>query len=84
MARSSLKTHLVRDPAVLGGALAIAGSRVPVRLIGAYVREGLGIEEIRASYPFLDVAAVEEAIAYYRTHQAEIDLELDREERGQV
>ena len=84
MARSSLQTHLVRAPEVLGGALAIAGSRVPVRLIGTYAREGRSVDEIHHNYPFLKIAAIEEAIAYYHAHRDEIDAELAREEHGEV
>lgn len=80
MGQPATYAHLTRDPAILGGALAIAGSRVSVRLIGAYVRQGLGPTDILDSYPFLNPAAVQEAIAYYHAHQAEIDAELDREE----
>ena len=75
--------QLASDPAVLGGALAIRGTRVPVRLIGAYVRAGRSETDILGDFPFLTRDQVDEAIRYYRAHRPEIDGELDAEERGE-
>ncbi len=70
---------LVSDPLVLGGALTLRSARVPVRQIGAYVRDGASLADIMADYPLLDEAEVAEAIRYYGDHRADVDAELERE-----
>ncbi len=74
-------SQLASDPAILGGALAVRGTRVPVRLIGAYVRAGRSEADVLGDFPFLSRDQVEEAVRYYRAYRAEIDCELDAEER---
>ncbi len=59
-----------------GGVVRVGASRVTVdTLIGSY-RDGSTAEEIVQQYPSLALADVHAAIAYYLTHQAEVNAYL--------
>lgn len=75
----SVKTehpHIERRPGVCGGSAVIEGSRIPVRLVVGFIKDGLSVEEILQSYTDLTPAQVHDAISYYYDHQDEIDREL--------
>ena len=57
---------VVSDPAVMDGEPAIAGTRVPVYMIGEIAAE-LGIDEAHATYPFLTRRMVELALVYVKS-----------------
>lgn len=65
--------HIVRVPDVSGGEPIIEDTRVSVRLIAGYYKQGLTVEEILRDYPQLEAAAVYDAISYYLDHQNEIE-----------
>src|SRR5438105_4232838 len=66
--------HIERHPGVCGGNPVIERTRIPVRLLVAFINEnGLTIEEIREAYPFLSLAQIYDALSYYHDHQVEID-----------
>jgi Protein of unknown function (DUF433) len=44
-----------------------------------YLARGLGPEEMVRHYPYLKLAEVHSAMAYYYDHQAEIDAEIQAE-----
>ena len=59
-----------------GGVVRVGATRVTVdTLIGCY-RDGSTAEEIVQQYPSLVLADVHAAIAYYLTHQAEVNAYL--------
>jgi uncharacterized protein (DUF433 family) len=72
--------HIVRSPDVMSGRARIAGSRVRVsdivlaRYFHKYAPEEIVSEEV---YPFLTLADVYAALAYYHDHEAEIDAEYE-------
>lgn len=68
--------HIERRPGVCGGSAVIEGTRIPVRLIVGFLKDGLSVEEILESYADLRPAQVYDAISYYYDHVAEIDREL--------
>ena len=65
--------HIVRNPQILGGEPTIAGTRVPVRSIVIAWEQYHDIHRLCRAYPMLDPAHVEEALAFYNAHRAEID-----------
>lgn len=65
--------HIVRVPGVVGGEPVIAGTRVSVRILVQFHRMYGNFDELDAAYPRVSLAAAEEALAYYATHQEEID-----------
>ena len=71
------RPHIERRPGVCGGSPVIEGTRIPVRLIVGFVKDGImSPEEIREAYPFLSLAQIYDSLSYYYDHQAEIDEEL--------
>jgi uncharacterized protein (DUF433 family) len=68
--------YIVQTPGTCGGRPRIEGSRISVRTIAELVRQGEPVNEVRATYPHLDPAAIDDAIGYYLDHQAEIEAEI--------
>jgi uncharacterized protein (DUF433 family) len=68
--------RIASEPAVHGGAPIVGGTRLPVRTIAFYWREGWDKQRILANFPRLTTRALAEALRYYREHRAEIDEEL--------
>jgi len=52
------------DTNVMGGRACIRGMRVTVSLIVNLVANGLGVEEIIASYPYLEPDDIRQALQY--------------------
>lgn len=65
--------HIVRVPGIMGGEPTIRGTRVPVRAIALHYLCGASEREIQEAYPHISIAAIREAIDYYRCHQEEIE-----------
>lgn len=68
--------HIERRPGVCGGSAVIAGTRIPVRLIVGFVKDGISADEILSSYTDLSSEKVQAAIDYYADHTEEIDREI--------
>jgi uncharacterized protein (DUF433 family) len=77
MARSRVEqTRITRDLDVLGGEPIVRGTRIPVRSVVLTWRESGAVEGVLDSYPTLARRDVEEALAFYEAHQAEIDQHI--------
>jgi uncharacterized protein (DUF433 family) len=72
--------HVRVDKNVLGGSPYVAGSRVPVRRLWAFYRNGTSIERILKRYPQLGPAKVFDALAFALDNQEVVDADLAREE----
>lgn len=64
---------ITRVPGVVGGEPTIKGTRVSVAAIVQYHRLHGSVERIQEAIPHLSTAAVEEALAFYEAHRAEVD-----------
>ena len=74
--------HIVVQPGYCGGKPHVAGTRIKVQHITIWhARMGMSPEEIGATYPGLTLAAVYAALAYYHGHRAEIDADIEADER---
>jgi len=73
---------IVRDPRIHGGEPVVHGTRVPVRSIILSLRDDHpgDLPSVAEAYR-IDPAAVEAALAYYRTHTAEIDRFIEDHDR---
>jgi uncharacterized protein (DUF433 family) len=67
------RSHIIRDPRVLGGEPVVRGSRISVRSIVLAAREYGGLTGALTAYPHLQPDAVEAALAYCEEHRDEID-----------
>jgi uncharacterized protein (DUF433 family) len=74
--------YIAVKPGFCGGKPHILGHRVKVQHIAVW-RERMGMtpEEIVATYPTLPLTAVFAALAYYHGHRAEIDADIEADER---
>lgn len=70
--------HVECRPGVCGGRPVIAGTRIPVRLIAGFAKEGMPMEELLGAYPRLTRAQIHDALSYYYDHQDEIEEDLRR------
>lgn len=70
-----------RNPAIRGGRPCIAGTGVSVRRIAVWHNMGESPEEIANNFGYLSLAQVHAALAYYYANKAEIDADLEAEER---
>jgi uncharacterized protein (DUF433 family) len=55
---------VISDPEILGGALVVRGTRVPVYHVAASLAAGTPMDRIRAAYPSLNLEQVELAALY--------------------
>lgn len=65
--------RIVRNPGILGGEPIVRGTRISVRSVVLASREYGAPEGVVQAYPQLTTADVDEALAYYAAHKAEID-----------
>jgi uncharacterized protein (DUF433 family) len=72
---------IFRRPGLHGGRPCIAGTGVSVRRIAVLHNMGEIPEEIVRSFGHLSLAQVHAALAYYYANKAEIDADLEAEER---
>jgi uncharacterized protein (DUF433 family) len=72
--------HIVRNPLVLGGEPTMAGTRVPVRSVVIAWQVHQDVDRVCRAYPMLSRADVEEALAFYDGHRAEIDRYITENE----
>lgn len=73
--------HIVRVQGVCGGRPIIEGTRISVKTIVDWTKQGLTIEEVQEQYPFLSSEQIEDALAYYNDHPEEIEAEFQEEKR---
>ncbi len=66
---------------VCGGKPVIEGTRIAVKTVVGWVRMGMTLAEIVIEYPFISLAQVADALAYYERHSEEIEAEFAEEER---
>ena len=71
--------HIALDK---NGVARIAGSRIKVsHLVVVKRTDNLTAEQVQAEYPHLSMSEVYAAFAYYFDHQAEIDAQIERENK---
>lgn len=75
-----LDAMLTSSPDVCGGRLRINGTRITVLQIVTLYKRGESAEEIAAAYPHVSLAQVHAALAYYHSHQADVERELANEQ----
>jgi uncharacterized protein (DUF433 family) len=74
--------YIAINPGHCGGKPHIVGHRIKVQhIVVWHERMGMTPEEIVATYPSVPLPAVFAALAYYHSHRAEIDADLEADER---
>jgi uncharacterized protein (DUF433 family) len=72
--------HVRVDKNTLGGSPYVVGSRVPVRRLWAFYRNGTSIDRILKRYPQLGPAKVFDALAFALDNEEVVEADLAREE----
>ena len=72
---------VVSTPGVCGGSPRLIRTRIPVWLLEHMRRAGFPESKILESYPTLTAGDLVQAWAYVRGHRAEIDREIEENER---
>jgi uncharacterized protein (DUF433 family) len=78
---TDIGSFISRHPGVHGGRPCIAGTGVTVRRVAVLHNMGETPEEIASDFGHLSLAQVHAALAYYYANQADIDADLETEER---
>ncbi|MBK9230881.1 MAG: DUF433 domain-containing protein [Anaerolineae bacterium] len=76
--------YVVRRGGQRGGSPVIRGSDIPIWLIVAMWRAGDSLDDIGQAYPYLNPAALYDAISYYFDHRQEIEAEIRQNRIAQV
>jgi uncharacterized protein (DUF433 family) len=72
--------HVRVDLNVLGGSPYVAGSRVPVRRLWAFYRDGASVERILKRYPQLGPAKVLDSLAFALDNPEVLEADIAREQ----
>lgn len=78
---TSAYPYIVRVQGVCGGRPIIEGTRLSVKLIVGWVKQGMTPEEIIDQYPQLSASQIADVLGYYRDHPEEIKAEFAEERR---
>jgi uncharacterized protein (DUF433 family) len=74
--------YIAIKPGYCDGKAHIAGHRIKVQHVAVWHdRMGMTPEEIVATYPSISLPAVHAALAYYYSHRADIDADIERDRR---
>ncbi len=73
---------IVSDPKIRNGRPIVAGTTLRVQDIAiAHVLKGYTLEEVLRQYPTVSLAQVHAALAYYYEHKAEIDKQIEEDDK---
>lgn len=73
---------IVKTPGICSGQPRIAGTRIKVKHIYTWIeRMGMTPAQVVSEYPHLTLAQVDAALAYYWSHQGEIQQDIENEEK---
>jgi uncharacterized protein (DUF433 family) len=75
-----IATLITRSPDTCGNRPRIAGTRITVGRIATLWKQGVTPEEIVDNWPYLSLAQVYAALAYYHANNAEIEAILTADE----
>jgi uncharacterized protein (DUF433 family) len=78
---SELGSLVVRTPGVLGGKPRINNTRIAVRTIAIYYKQGASPEEIAEQYEQLNLAQIYAALAFYHANKEEIEADIAAEQQ---
>lgn len=71
--------HVRCDERILAGSPHIVGTRIPVRRLFAFYRDGADLETLRKRYPALKDAQIFDALAFALDNPEVIDADIERE-----
>jgi uncharacterized protein (DUF433 family) len=76
--------YVAEYPGVCGGYPVIRETRIPVRLVVQFSREGASLPELAAMWPTVTTAQIQGALAYYARHPRRVDEDIERHARASL
>jgi len=77
MSKTEVKhPHITTAKGVQGGNPIIVNTRIPVRTIIIWYKQGKDVDEILETYPELSPAQVYDALSYYHDNQKAVEKEI--------
>lgn len=76
--------HIIAKKGVCGGTPIIKGTRTSVANVAGYYLMGLSPEEIQRELPYLSLAQIFDALAFYLDHKEAIDQEIEKDKEDLV
>ena len=77
-AARSENPYVAEYPGVCGGYPVIRDTRIPVRLIVQYSRDGATVAELAEIWPTVTVEQITGALTYYAHHPERVDEDVER------
>jgi uncharacterized protein (DUF433 family) len=77
--RTTVYSHITKDPEVCGGKACIDGTRIRVMDIVSLKRRGYSPEKMLEAFPSLSLAQIYAALSYYYEHSDEIEASFDED-----
>ena len=74
---TGIGTLIISNPEICGGRPCIEGSRITVRYIVIEYRAGKTTEEMLEDKPYLSLAKIYAALAYYHVNKEKIDTDVE-------
>lgn len=74
---TDIGTLIISNPEICGGRPCLEESRITVRYIVIEYRSGVTPEEMLEDKPYLSLAKVYAALAYYHANKEEIDADIE-------
>src|SRR6266550_7972773 len=82
LSSASLADMIIKTPETCAGRARIAGTRIKVEHVYNWVeRQGMAPAEVVKQFPHLTMAQVHAALAYYWSHQDEIQRDINEGEQ---
>jgi uncharacterized protein (DUF433 family) len=69
-------------PGVCGGYPVIRDTRIPVRLVVEFHRDGVSFEKMHEMWPHVSQERIQGALDYYGRYPARVDEDIERNERA--
>jgi len=77
-ASAAADPYVAEYPGVCGGYPVIRETRIPVRLVVLFSRDGASIDELAAMWPTVTPEQILGALDYYRCHPERVDEDIAR------
>ena len=77
-ASAAADPHVAEYPGVCGDYPVIRETRIPVRLVVEFTRDGASIDELAAMWPTVTPEQIRGALDYYNRHPKRVDEDIAR------
>ncbi len=79
-ASAAVDPYVAEYPGVCGGYPVIRETRIPIRLVVQFARDGASVDELATMWPTVTTAQIQGALDYYAQHPHRVDEDIARNE----